>query len=117
MTLVNEGYYWDCFGFRVKQDFVVVMNAFAKVDYPHGVHLGPEACVQVSVQRVEDQVVLSELCTLRSVRHWCRVWWLSLRRKRLKRRQMEKSLASRMMMQYCKDAEDITTMVHSFLCG
>ena len=123
MTLVNEGYYWDCFGFRVKQDTLVVLNAFAneenmciaEVDYTHGVHLGREACVQLSVQRVEDQVVLSELCTLRSVCHWCHVWCLSFRRKRLKREQREKSLASRVMMQYCRGVEDATTLLHSFL--
>ena len=81
----------------MESDTWVVMNAFAnenmciaEVDYTHGAYLGAEARVQLSVQGEEDTVVLSELCTLRSVRHWFRVWRRSCCRQRLKR---EKSLA------------------------
>ena len=115
------GYIWDCFGFSLHSDTWVVMNAFAhaqmciaEVDYAHGVHLGPEARVQLSVWGMEDQALLSELCTLRSVRHWIRVWRRSCRRRRLQR---EKSFASRIMKQYCRGGADSTSLVHSFLCG
>ena len=105
----------------MESDTWVVMNAFAnewmyiaEVDYTHGVYLGAEARVQLSVPGVEHTVVLSELCTLRSMRHWFRVWRRSCRRRRLKR---ERSLASRVLLQYCRGVEDIRTLVHLFLCG
>ena len=101
----------------------MVMNAFvlglmriAKVDQARVEYDGDFANIWLSWDGSawDEQARLGELCTLRAVRHWIRVWRRSLSlRRRLKR---ERRLASRVMMQYSRGVEDCTSLVHSFLC-
>ena len=80
---------WDRFGFRVEERVWVVMDAFeageikiAEVDYPHGLHRGPHAVVQLSFDGKEVDRALHELCTTRAVRHWVSRWRRAVHRRR-----------------------------------
>ena len=80
---------WDRFGFRVEERVWVVMDAFeageikiAEVDYPHGLHLGPHAVVQLDCDGKEVDRALHELCTTRAVRHWVSRWRRAVHRRR-----------------------------------
>ena len=80
---------WDRFGFRVEERVWVVMDAFeageikiAEVDYPHGLHRGPHAAVQLTFDAKGVDRALHELCTTRAVRHWVSKWRRAVHRRR-----------------------------------
>ena len=80
---------WDRFGFCVEERVWVAMDAFgageikiARVDYPHGLHLGPHAVVQLDFDGEEVDRALHELCTTRAVRHWVSRWRRAVHRRR-----------------------------------
>ena len=85
----DEELSWDRFGFCVEEDVWVVMDAFragereiALVDYPHGLHLGPHAVVQLDFHGEKVDNLLHELCTTRAVRHWVSRWRRAVHRRR-----------------------------------
>ena len=85
----DEDLSWDRFGFCVEERVWVVMHAFeagerkiAEVDYPHGLHRGPHAVVQLTFDGKEVDKALHELCTTRAVRHWVSKWRRAVHRRR-----------------------------------
>ena len=106
---------WDPFGFRVDTGDWVMVDAFqggpmqiARVDYPHGLDRGARAVVQLDFEGFEEDRMLHELCTLRSVRHWASVWHARTVRGRWKR-------DAHAVMQQRNDSIGVILLVQSFL--
>ena len=96
----NENAARDCFGFLVDEGIPIFMNAFGDdnlvrvhVDYPHGLHFGPQTRVQyvpaieLDDDYADDTTYLCDVCTVRAVKHfasqWLRYTKRSIRRKAL----------------------------------
>ena len=119
--LPHSHLWWDRFGFRLKRQDWVAVNALGSdpmrlaqvksFDY-FTLHLGPDAVVIVDLHPHQctacQQYSLTELCTMRAVRHWVSVW-------RFKMSRRWKRDACVVMSLRCGPARDALHLVHSFL--
>ena len=80
-------------------------------DYPNGwtLYTSTNGDLYCDFQREEVQSMMSDLCTMRGVRHWVKVWFARTVRRRWQRD------ASLVMLHACLGCKPAMSVVHSFL--